>query len=76
MTKLYIRNSFRRAMKNRLNDKKLTSNVDVLMYLDFILFLDRLAKASEQAAAERHATYVKTEDIDKVLENTLREFRG
>lgn len=38
------------------------------MYMNFLMFLDRLAKASEQAAEERGSSRVREPDVNKYLQ--------
>ncbi|KAG1092938.1 hypothetical protein G6F42_019071 [Rhizopus arrhizus] len=76
VTKLYRRTRFKNSLESSLDGKKITGDTDVLMYMNFLMFLDRLAKASEQAAEERGSSRVREPDVAKYLQKTLREFRG
>ncbi|KAL9552888.1 hypothetical protein MBANPS3_003562 [Mucor bainieri] len=76
VTKLYSRSRFKKTIESGLDGKRLTKDTDILMYMNFLIFLERLAKNSEEASNERGSNRVKVGDVNKYLQDTLREFRG
>lgn len=60
-------------LKELLDVEKVEEDVDILIYLDFMMFLERLAKKAE---AEGQDNCVRQKNIENNLESVLREFRG
>ncbi|SAM07245.1 hypothetical protein [Absidia glauca] len=79
------RKSFDRSIRRRLGPgHQLAENTDLLIYLDFVLFIKRLARESHNEAIKsqpidkkrRPKVRVGAEEIQKVSEDVLRKFRG
>ncbi|KAI8380755.1 hypothetical protein BD560DRAFT_233162 [Blakeslea trispora] len=67
------REKFRQDLREKFG-KNLSSDVDDLLYLEFVMFMDHLAKNTAKHVGKKKLVYPK--DIEAVLENTLRRFRG
>ncbi|GAN00754.1 hypothetical protein MAM1_0002c00176 [Mucor ambiguus] len=76
LTKLYSRTRFKKSIESGLDGKNIAGDTDILMYMNFLMFLERLANNSERAADERGSSRVNANDVNKYLQDTLREFRG
>ncbi|RCI00748.1 hypothetical protein CU098_012171, partial [Rhizopus stolonifer] len=59
------RKNFRAGVSKRLHSK-LSPDVDDLIYLDFLIFMDQLVKNTEQHVGRRRM--IEPEDIEAVLE--------
>ncbi len=57
----------------RLNIQK---NVDILLFLDYMLFLKRLAQAAELKADEKKDTKITSEHVKDVRKEVLKQCRG
>ncbi|KAI8337580.1 hypothetical protein BC941DRAFT_425664 [Chlamydoabsidia padenii] len=76
--------TFERSLKKRLGPNyRLDENVERLIYLNFVMFVKRLAKASHEEVSKRQPSGKKnlkvridTADIRNVSEGVLRKFRG
>lgn len=77
MPKVYPRASFRRHLKEYIDrDMDLDKSVDVLVYLDYILFLESLLKqANIEARRIKTSAYVNRSLIQHAAKNTLEKFR-
>ncbi|KAI8642010.1 hypothetical protein BD408DRAFT_417205 [Parasitella parasitica] len=76
LSKLYSRKRFKKGIENRLGGKKVTGNADILMFMNFLIFLEKLAEAAEKDAEGRGTKNIRPKDIKGNLEKTLRQFRG
>ncbi|KAG2195943.1 hypothetical protein INT46_005969 [Mucor plumbeus] len=74
--KLYSRDRFKKALEKRLGGKKITGNTDIFMYMNFLIFLEKLAEASEESVDAQQSKKIRAADVDINLEKTLRKFRG
>ena len=57
----------------RLNIQK---NVDILLFLDYMLFLKRLAQSAELKADEKKDTKITAEHIKEVRRDVLKQCSG
>ncbi|TGZ77730.1 hypothetical protein EX30DRAFT_343795 [Ascodesmis nigricans] len=69
----YPRPTLRRLIKAHTNLPQ-TKNTDILVYLDYVLFLQELVKDAGVRARERGASAVGEQDVRRVVEGTLRKF--
>ncbi|KAI8388475.1 uncharacterized protein BYT42DRAFT_611513 [Radiomyces spectabilis] len=75
MTKLYKRGALRNALKRRMPHKSLDENVDILIYLNYILFTQRLAESTMEVLPPK-TRRISGRDIERVAERVLQEFHG
>ncbi|CAG8448907.1 4768_t:CDS:2 [Scutellospora calospora] len=76
MTQLFPRATLKKIIKSHYN-KALTKNVDVMIYLDYILFLQRLAEeANAEASQGINEKKIEERHIVAALERILQEFQG
>ncbi|KAJ1651729.1 hypothetical protein IWQ61_007778 [Dispira simplex] len=76
MTKLYPRNLLRRIIKAHEPQHRLSTNVDVLVYLDYLLFLSELSKEAQIVARSEGQTEVSSRHLQRAADLTLRRFKG
>jgi len=75
-TRLYPRATLRRIIKAHQPHCVLSKNTDVMIYLDYLLFLNRLATESSMEATRSGERILEARHVRAVLERTLQEFRG
>ncbi|CAG8582197.1 14322_t:CDS:2 [Acaulospora morrowiae] len=69
----FPRATLKKIIKFHYN-KALSKNVDVMLCLECILFLQRLAKEANEEAGDGNA--IERRHIETVLEKVLQEFQG
>lgn len=70
------RGTVRAAIKKRLPELRLDSNVDLLIYLNCVLFLQRLAAEARLKAIEDRCSVIKPAHIRAVAKVVLKKSRG
>ncbi|CAG8543383.1 21980_t:CDS:2 [Cetraspora pellucida] len=76
MTQLFPRATLKRIIKSHHN-RTLTKNVDVMIYLDYVLFLQRLAEeANNEAKQDLNEKKIEERHVVAALERVLQEFQG
>ncbi|XP_072264969.1 centromere protein W [Pyxicephalus adspersus] len=70
------RASIRAAVKKRLPDLRLETNVDLLIYLNCVLFLQRLAREARLKAIEDRCSVIKPAHVKAVAKMVLKKSRG
>ncbi|KAJ1985463.1 hypothetical protein H4R33_004030 [Dimargaris cristalligena] len=76
MTKLYSRPLLRRILKAHQPHYRLANNVDILVYLDYILFLKELAREARQSRRDSSNIEITAEDIQLATKRTLKRFKA
>ncbi|KAK5936956.1 hypothetical protein PMZ80_010705 [Knufia obscura] len=71
----YPRATLRKILKAHTN-KNISRHTDALIYLDYILFIQKLMDNATRKAKEVGEKKVLAKDVRKVTLGTLREFRG
>ncbi|KAF1814454.1 hypothetical protein P152DRAFT_456708 [Eremomyces bilateralis CBS 781.70] len=74
-TPLYPRATLKRIIKAHSN-RPLSKNIDVLIYLDYALFLQDLMREAAIRSRQVGEKGISSRSIRKVRENTLRKFKG
>ncbi|KAI9673331.1 MAG: hypothetical protein M1829_004097 [Trizodia sp. TS-e1964] len=73
--KLYPRTTIKRIVKAHTK-KSVTKNVDVLIFLDYAVFLQTLMREAAIHAKQTGKSVVSARDLKKVTGLTLRKFKG
>ncbi|XP_040206316.1 centromere protein W [Rana temporaria] len=76
MVRSVPRAAIRAAIKKRLPDLRLETNVDLLIYLNCVLFLQRLATEARLKAIEERCSVIKPSHIKAVTKMVLKMSRG
>ncbi|KAJ8099213.1 hypothetical protein POJ06DRAFT_256346 [Lipomyces tetrasporus] len=76
MGRLFPRSSLRRIVKKNAKDTNISKRADVLVYLDYILFLEELLKEASIEARQAGDKVLRQRHIERALETTLQKFRG
>ncbi|KAI8099722.1 uncharacterized protein BX664DRAFT_321964 [Halteromyces radiatus] len=83
MKSLNSRTTFHNKIQKKLGHYKLSKDADILIYLNYVLFMKRLAEVTHQKAFDKHiqakkknAFVIRGENIREVTKDVLREFRG
>ncbi|XP_073527500.1 centromere protein W [Phyllobates terribilis] len=70
------RGTIRAAIKQRLPHLQMDSDVDLLVYLSLMLFLQRLATEARLRAVEDRCSVIKSAHIRAVAKVVLKKSRG
>ncbi|XP_044146253.1 centromere protein W [Bufo gargarizans] len=76
MLRTVPRATVRSAIKKRLPQLRLDANVDLLIYLNCVLFLQRLATEARLKAIEQRCSVIKPAHIRAVAKVVLKKSRG
>ncbi|KAK9371217.1 hypothetical protein V1509DRAFT_613938 [Lipomyces kononenkoae] len=76
MGRLFPRSSLRRIVKKNAKSTNISKRADVLVYLDYILFLEALLKEASIQARQDGDKVIRQRHIEHATEITLRKFRG
>jgi len=71
----YPRATLRKILKAHTN-KNVSRRTDTLVYLDYILFMQKLMNNATRKAKESGENTMQAKDIRKVTISTLRQFKG
>jgi len=72
---LYPRGTIKRITKAHTN-RPLSKNVDILMFLDYMLFMENLVKEATIYGRQRGERGLSGRAIKKVRNNVLQKFKG
>ncbi|CEG70369.1 hypothetical protein RMATCC62417_06280 [Rhizopus microsporus] len=72
----FDREKLRKIIAKKLGGMKLAPNVELLIYLDFLCFMEDLAKSAEATSLKKNHSAVNRSDIMEALENVLKKYRG
>ncbi|ORY15464.1 hypothetical protein BCR34DRAFT_558858 [Clohesyomyces aquaticus] len=75
-TSLYPRNTVKKIVKAHADDRPLSKNVDILIFLNYELFLMELVKEASIASKQSGERGITARSVRKVRENCLRKFKG
>ncbi|KAA6409813.1 MAG: Histone-fold containing [Lasallia pustulata] len=73
--KLYPRSTIKRIIKAH-SKRPLSKNVDVLIFLDYTLFLHHLIREASIQAKQSGDKNITARAVRKVTEESLRKFKG
>ncbi|XP_040285041.1 centromere protein W [Bufo bufo] len=76
MLRTVPRATVRSAIRKRLPQLRLDANVDLLIYLNCVLFLQRLATEARLKAIEQRCSVIKPAHIRAVAKVVLKKSRG
>ncbi|KAK9364037.1 hypothetical protein V1504DRAFT_443399 [Lipomyces starkeyi] len=76
MGRLFPRSSLRRIVKKNSKNTNISKRADVLVYLDYILFIEELLKESSIEARQAGNKVLRQRHVERAAEITLRKFRG
>ncbi|XP_056422461.1 centromere protein W [Hyla sarda] len=76
MVRSVPRGTVRSAIKKRLPELRLDGNVDLLIYLNCVLFLQRLATEARLKAVEDRSSVIKPAHIRAVAKIVLKKSKG
>ncbi|XP_072170630.1 centromere protein W-like [Diadema setosum] len=76
MKRKFPRSKIRAVIKNRHSQLRLGKNTDILIFLNYMMFLRRLAIKANLAAQENRENAVTPIHIQRVAKEVLKEFRG
>jgi len=71
---MMVSTKYRKILKH--HKLKVDKNVDALVHVDYILFLQRIAEKSSKLAAEQGSKKVDENHIEEIFEIVLKEFRA
>ncbi|KAF8246640.1 hypothetical protein K440DRAFT_630799 [Wilcoxina mikolae CBS 423.85] len=71
----YPRTVLKRTIKAHTS-LNVSKNVDILLYLDYVLFMQELMREASIKARQRGSASISPGDVKKVAETTLAKFKG
>ncbi|ETN44263.1 uncharacterized protein HMPREF1541_10814 [Cyphellophora europaea CBS 101466] len=71
----YPRATIRKALTGH-SQKRLTRDVDALVYLEYVLFMEELMRNAERKAKAGGEKHIAARDIRMLTASTLRKFKG
>lgn len=76
MARLYPRSTLKRIIKSHQPKASLSKNVDVLVYLDYIVFLNKLAIEARIEAQLDSDKNIQERHVKRALTRVLHQFKG
>ncbi|OAD67172.1 hypothetical protein PHYBLDRAFT_151782 [Phycomyces blakesleeanus NRRL 1555(-)] len=76
MARLHSRPTLKKKIKNYFPKHTLTKHVDIMIYLDYVMFLEQLALAADEDAEAEGSKNIYGRNVDKVAKRVLQQFRG
>ncbi|KAI7872456.1 hypothetical protein BDF14DRAFT_1877671 [Spinellus fusiger] len=76
MARPLSRSTFKKKLKRYLPHHTFTDNVDIMIFLNYLIFMETLAHEAEQDAEEQSQTMVYERNIANVTKSVLQKFRG
>ncbi|QSL66052.1 hypothetical protein MERGE_003189 [Pneumocystis wakefieldiae] len=76
MTKPYPRRTLKTILKAHIPRRRLAKNLDVLVYLDYLLFLSTFIRAATLEARQMNEKILRAQHLHKTLQSSLDRFRG
>ncbi|KAI9795946.1 MAG: hypothetical protein M1833_006594 [Piccolia ochrophora] len=73
--KMYPRSTIKRIVKAH-SKKKVSKNVDVLIFLDYALFMQHLMREASIISKQAGDRGVTAQSVKRVTEDALRKFKG
>ncbi|KAJ1153366.1 hypothetical protein NDU88_006127 [Pleurodeles waltl] len=71
-----VRGALGKLIKKNRSKLRLARNVDLLVHMNLLLFLHRLAEESRVKAFEKKCLTIKSEHVLSVLKRVLKERKG
>ncbi|KTW26628.1 hypothetical protein T552_02637 [Pneumocystis carinii B80] len=76
MTKPYPRRTLKTILKAHIPHRRLAKNLDVLVYLDYLLFISTLVRTATLEARQMNEKTLRVAHLDKTIQLSLDKFRG
>ncbi|XP_032241930.1 inner kinetochore subunit wip1 [Nematostella vectensis] len=76
MKRRFPRTRQKAIFKKFQRDGRLAKSVDILIFLDYMLFLRKLATEANMQARQEKATVIDDNHVSVSLKNVLKSFRG
>lgn len=76
MERTFPRSKQKSIIKKHQRKARLSRNADILIFLDYMLFLKRLATESNIKAQEERTNTLQAQHVNDVLRNVLQNCKG
>ncbi|KAG0374812.1 MAG: centromere protein W [Linnemannia gamsii] len=76
MTRIYPRSTLKKIVHAHEPTYKLSKNVDIKIYVLFLLFLQRLSNEASRQAQMTHDTIIQSRHVSRALKIVLQQFKG
>ncbi|KAF9112414.1 hypothetical protein BGX27_003419 [Mortierella sp. AM989] len=76
MTRIYPRATLRKIIHAHEPTLKLSKNVDIKIYVLYLLFLQRLVAEANRQAQLTHDSIVQSRHVSRALKMVLQQFKG
>jgi len=72
----YPRSTLKRTLKAHSPGLNVSKNADILLYLDYVLFMQEVMRQASLKSRERGSESVSPSDVNRVAADALRKFKG
>jgi len=72
----YPRSTLKRTLKAHSHGLNVSKNADILLYLDYVLFMQEVMRQASLKSRERGSEIVSPSDVSRVAADALRKFKG
>ncbi|KAI8599837.1 hypothetical protein EDD21DRAFT_378794 [Dissophora ornata] len=76
MTRIYPRSTLKRIIHAHEPTMKMSKNVDIKIYVLYLLFLQRLVSESSRQAQLTHDSIIQSRHVTRALQMVLQQFKG
>ncbi|KAK3829295.1 MAG: hypothetical protein J3Q66DRAFT_324845 [Benniella sp.] len=76
MTRIYPRATLKRIIHAHEPTFKLSKNVDIKIYVVYLLFLQRLVSEASRQAQLTHDSIIQSRHVTRALKMVLQQFKG
>ncbi|KAK9468765.1 hypothetical protein V1512DRAFT_257825 [Lipomyces arxii] len=76
MGRLYPRSTLRKIVKKHASGCKISKSADILIYLDYLLFLEELLKEANIEVRQNGEKVLRQRHIESVTDKVLQRFKG
>ncbi|KAF9096944.1 hypothetical protein BGX29_010221 [Mortierella sp. GBA35] len=76
MTRIYPRSTLKKIIHAHEPTMKLTKNVDIKIYVVYLLFLQRLVTEASRQAQLTHDSIIQSRHVSRALKVVLQQFKG
>ncbi|KAG0056600.1 hypothetical protein BGZ83_004382 [Gryganskiella cystojenkinii] len=76
MTRLYPRSTLKRIIHAHEPTMKMAKNVDIKIYVLYLLFLQRIVSEASRQAQLSHDSIIQSRHVTHALKTVLQQFKG
>ncbi|KAI7830649.1 hypothetical protein BC939DRAFT_438647 [Gamsiella multidivaricata] len=76
MTRIYPRSTLKRIIQAHEPTMKMSKNVDIKIYVLYLLFLQRLISEASRQAQLTHDSIIQSRHVSRALKMVLQQLKG